>query len=93
VRLLLDPSNPSVIYAEAELDGLYKSTNRGQSWKRIDDGLPDLSTRALVIDPTDSMTLYVGTFKRGIFKSTNGGESWQPTGLCEQAEAIACSEP
>jgi photosystem II stability/assembly factor-like uncharacterized protein len=67
--------------------------NRGQSWKRIDDGLPDLSTRALVIDPTDSMTLYVGTFKRGIFKSTNGGESWQPTGLCEQAEAIACSEP
>jgi photosystem II stability/assembly factor-like uncharacterized protein len=93
VRLLLDHSNPSVIYAEAELDGLYKSTNRGQSWKRIDDGLPDLSTRALVIDPTDSRTLYVGTFKRGIFKSTNGGESWQPTGLSEQAEAIAFSKP
>ncbi len=52
VRLLLDPSNPSVIYAEAEIDGLYKSTNCGESWKRIDDGLPDLSTRALVIDPT-----------------------------------------
>ena len=93
VRLLLDHSNPSVIYAEAELDGLYKSTNRGQSWKRIDDGLPDLSTRALAIDPRDSMTLYVGTFKRGIFKSTNGGESWQPTGLSEQAEAIAFSKP
>ncbi len=44
-------------------------------------------------DPTDSRTLYVGTFKRGIFKSTNGGESWQPTGLCEQADATACSEP
>jgi photosystem II stability/assembly factor-like uncharacterized protein len=90
VRLLVDPNNPSAIYAEAELNGLYKSTDRAQSWKRINVGLPDLSTRVLVIDPADSNTLYLGTFKRGVFKSTNGGELWQPTGLCQQEEAPSC---
>ena len=79
-RFLFDPTNPSIIYSEAELKGLFNSTNGGLSWKPINSGLPDLSTRALVLDPADPLTLYVGTFKRGVFKSTDGGESWQPTG-------------
>lgn len=82
-RVLLDPFNPNVVYAEAELKGLFKSTDTGRSWKPINSGLPDISVRGLAIDPTDSRILYVGTFKRGVFKSTNGGESWQPTGTKE----------
>ena len=77
-RYLLDPTDPSIIYAEAE--GLFKSTDGGQRWKSINSGLPDLSTRSLVMDPANPRVLYVGTFKRGVFRSTDAGESWQPTG-------------
>jgi photosystem II stability/assembly factor-like uncharacterized protein len=82
-RLLLDPTNPNIIYAEGDATGVFKSTNGGKSWKPINSGLADPSrVRGLLVDPTDSSTLYVGT-TRGVFKTTNGGESWAPTGSRE----------
>ena len=53
---------------------MYKSTNGGTNWSRVNTGLtPDVG--ALAIDPMTPATLYAGT-RDGVFKSTNGGVNW-----------------
>jgi photosystem II stability/assembly factor-like uncharacterized protein len=73
--LAVDPGNPSVVYAGAA-SGLYKSTDDGRSWSRLENGLNSPSISALAIDPLNSATVYAGTFGDGTFKSTDGGASW-----------------
>src|SRR5574341_333800 len=34
--LALNPSNPDVLYAANELGGMYRTTDGGQSWERLD---------------------------------------------------------
>jgi hypothetical protein len=88
VRVLVtDPRNSSTLYAGSQL-GLFKSTDRGNNWTAINDGLtktnpivpypaydPAYGVRALVIDPANSSTLYA-VLESGLFKSTDGGNSW-----------------
>ena len=64
------PSTP------ARLDGVFKSTNGGESWTAINTGLTGLDVNALAIDPSAPATLYAGAGSTGVFKSTDGGESW-----------------
>ncbi|MEZ4834216.1 MAG: hypothetical protein R2873_19900 [Caldilineaceae bacterium] len=57
---------------------LFKTTDYGQSWQRIDAAFPqDQITRMLREDPTQAGLLYVGT-ERGIFVSLDDGGHWQP---------------
>ncbi|MGI9201997.1 MAG: WD40/YVTN/BNR-like repeat-containing protein [Woeseiaceae bacterium] len=56
---------------------IYKTTNHGRSWKRIDDGLPDGSfVRVVREDPVVQGLLYAGT-EKGMFVSFNDGDEWQ----------------
>ncbi len=87
------PSNPNVLYAgtgESDIrsalssgDGIYKSTDGGQSWKNI--GLRDTrQISRIVIDPRNPDIVYVGALghayapnaERGVFKSIDGGATW-----------------
>jgi photosystem II stability/assembly factor-like uncharacterized protein len=56
--------------------GVIKSTDGGENWSAVNNGLIDLSIQSLTGDPQNSQTLYGGTYSQGIFKTTNGGESW-----------------
>lgn len=59
----------------------YRTDNYGQSWTRIDDGIPAMDfTRAIREDPNRQGLLYAGT-ETGVYVSFNGGESWQPLQL------------
>jgi len=65
-------------------DGLYKSTDAGDTWERV-----ALATSehigAIIIDPRDSDVVYVASQgplfapggERGLFKTTDGGASWE----------------
>ena len=55
---------------------VYKSTDRGKSWKNIGDGVPDgfLCWR-LVQDHVDKNLMFLGT-EYGIYVSVNGGNKW-----------------
>jgi photosystem II stability/assembly factor-like uncharacterized protein len=87
------PSNHDIIYVgtgEACIrgdisygDGVYRSTDRGRTWKNI--GLRD--TRhigAVIVDPKDPDLVFVAALghaygpnpERGIFRSTDGGATW-----------------
>ncbi len=52
-HIVLDPSNPDVIYTGTYEMGVYKSTDAAGSWKAVNDGITNGKIRGLAIDPTD----------------------------------------
>ena len=55
---------------------LFKTTDCGASWKRLDSGLPqDVYLHSVRIDPVRPEIVYLGT-ERGVMYSTNGGADW-----------------
>lgn len=58
--------------------GLYKTSNYGASWTKIDKGIPgDAFTRVVREDEVRRDLLYAGT-ERGLYLSWNGGKDWSP---------------
>ena len=87
-KLIIDPNNSNVFYATTQGEteytdkvgdgaGVFKSTDRGNNWTQINNGLNSLETNVLAVDPNDSDVLYLGTDDDGIYKSINGGENWK----------------
>jgi photosystem II stability/assembly factor-like uncharacterized protein len=91
--IAIAPTNPRTIYVgtgEADMrsdiafgDGMYKSTDGGESWTHI--GLTDtMQIGAIVVDPHDANVLYVAALghpyganaERGVFKTNDGGKTW-----------------
>jgi photosystem II stability/assembly factor-like uncharacterized protein len=82
--LVIDPTNTSRLYlgksgTTASLlrqpqSGLLSSTDGGQSWTPIGEGLPEAGISSLSIDPAHS-SLYAGT-GAGVFKSADLGSHW-----------------
>ena len=92
--LALAPSDPNTIYVGSgeglqrpDLstgDGMYKSTDGGQTWRHL--GLRDAQQiPAILVDPRNPNRLFVAVLghpygpspERGVFRSTDGGQSWQ----------------
>ena len=85
-----DPSNADIVYAGADLGGVWKSMDGGAHWAPLTDGIPSASVGALAIDPSRPSTLYAGfgsqDFERsvdhasvhgaGVWKTTDGGSTW-----------------
>src|SRR4051812_26055311 len=60
---------------------LYKTTDLGKTWKRLDGSLAaDVYLHAVREDPKKRGQLYLGT-ERGVMYSVNDGEKWQPLQL------------
>jgi hypothetical protein len=79
--LAIDPLTPTTLYAGTFSDGVFKSTNGGQSWSAINTGLDDLVVFTLAIDPQTPTTLYAGT-GGGVFDIEQSGSGTllpQPT--------------
>jgi photosystem II stability/assembly factor-like uncharacterized protein len=58
--------------------GLYKTTDYGGSWTKIDRGIPaNAFTRVVREDEVRRDLLFAGT-ERGVFVSWNGGQDWSP---------------
>jgi photosystem II stability/assembly factor-like uncharacterized protein len=87
------PSDPKIIYVgtgESDIrsdlasgDGLYRSTDGGESWQNV--GLRDTrQISRIVIDPQNANIVYVGALghaygpnnERGVYESSDGGEHW-----------------
>jgi len=77
--MVIDPQNPSNIYAGTQ-SGVLKSTNNGRTWTAKNTGLTNLNVVAIVINPSTPSTLYVAVSGccggAGVYKTTNGGDNW-----------------
>jgi uncharacterized protein (TIGR03437 family) len=60
--LTVDPNNPDVVWAGAQnTRGIYKSTDAGQTWVEMDNGIVEkngITFRGFTVDPRDSRTVY-----------------------------------
>jgi photosystem II stability/assembly factor-like uncharacterized protein len=72
--LAVEPLNPKVMYA-AMRDGLFKSADGGETWKRIGTELKNLA--AVMVNPKKANEVYVSTVQGTIYISTNAGVKWK----------------
>jgi photosystem II stability/assembly factor-like uncharacterized protein len=62
--------------------GVFRSSDGGETWEQLTNGLPNLSATDVAMDPTDPGILYAGighifgSGDNGLYKSEDGGESW-----------------
>lgn len=84
VRLAAQPvaSSPSIIYATTPGAGIYRSTDRGQTWQFAGPGPHRQSLEILGVDPHDERRLYaVATDDfgnlQGLYRSADGGGHWE----------------
>jgi len=78
--LAVDPVSSWYVYAGGQ-DGLFRSSNSGESWSSIMSGLGTSYIYSLAVNPGNSKTIYAGTLFDGIFKSTSRGTWWNQWGL------------
>lgn len=58
-------------------EGIFRTADRGKSWRRSQKGLKDTDVYTVAVDPMDPSVVYVGTeCSRGVYRSTDGGGDW-----------------
>ena len=104
--LAIAPSNPNVIWAgtgeqqnrqsSSWGDGVYRSTDAGQSWSHL--GLVETRhVSRVLVDPRNPDVAWVGALgnlwapsaDRGVFKTTDGGRNWQKVLFVDTLTGIA----
>ena len=93
--LSIDPQEPAILYAGmwsfrrspdffrsgGKGSGLYKSTDGGATWRRLDRGLPagELGRIAVAVAPSRPSVVYavVEAAKTALYRSDDTGESWR----------------
>lgn len=92
--LALDPGNPRILFAAfwqvvrkpwalesgGPGSGLYKSTDGGDTWKKLEEGLPKgiLGKIGVAVSGANSLRVYamIQAEKGGLYRSDDGGEKW-----------------
>jgi len=72
----VDPNDAAVIYIAAS-NGLYRSRDRGDTWRRLIE--PDGREQfwSVLIHPSDPRVILAGTAPLGLHRSDDGGETWR----------------
>jgi len=70
------PSKDGVIYMGGDVCGVYKTEDRGKTWRLINRGLAGYAVYSLAVDPTAPDTVYAAT-EEGLCKSIDGGANWR----------------
>lgn len=73
--VVVDHRNPRRLYAGTNRGGVFRSEDRGETWREMNNGLYYKEVSSLAQHPVTG-ELYVGTRPASIFKSTDYGESW-----------------
>lgn len=76
-------SSAHTLYAGGVTGGVFKSTDGGESWKALNDLMPNINVNTLAQDPKNNNVIYAGTGERyggfkgaGIFKTEDAGANW-----------------
>ena len=83
----------SIVYACSDEFGVYKSTNGGIEWSRMNQGLPNTKAWSIALHPTDPNILWVAMGGgAGVYKSTDGGNTWGKSseGMSDLTASTVC---
>jgi len=80
------PVLEGTVLAGAASGGVWKTSDHGESWRPLTDGLSDLSVGAVAYAPSNPDVVYLGTGEAGlgsffvpgigVLRSSDGGETW-----------------
>ncbi|HEY0160553.1 MAG TPA: YCF48-related protein [Thermoanaerobaculia bacterium] len=87
LTLAIHPQNPDTLFLGTAQGGIWKSTDRGTTWRSIaEESLPTLAINIIRFKPNDANVLFAATGEpngstsihgTGLLRSTDGGNSWQ----------------
>lgn len=88
-RIAVDPNNSDIIFIGSRFDGLWKSTNRGSSWAKVEsfpltgptaneNGIPSIVFDANSESGGASQTIYASVSRAddNLYVSKDGGDTW-----------------
>jgi photosystem II stability/assembly factor-like uncharacterized protein len=94
--IAIDPAQPDTLYASlwearegpwefgntyaGAHGGIFKSTDAGQTWRKLTQGLPEVAQAYVAIAPSDPRRLYATVASGravGIYRSDDGGDNWR----------------
>ncbi|MEA3317605.1 MAG: YCF48-related protein, partial [Bacteroidota bacterium] len=99
-NIAIDPRNPDIMYCTSEQrrrhvftkigggpeSAVYKSTDAGENWRKIESGLPkvDKGGMGIAVSPVNPDIIFLiieaANDKGGFYRSTDRGESWNKMG-------------
>jgi len=91
--IAISPSDDDTFFVTTPVGGVFKTTDRGQTWNAVFDGIGKPSIGNIAIAPSNENIIYVGTgeangsatsgafFGDGVYRSSDAGESWTHVGL------------
>ena len=87
------PGDPSTLFVGSASGGLWKSTNRGQTWRNVFADQPVSTFGDIAISRSNPRIMYAGTgeqqnrqsssYGNGVYRSDDGGDTWRHLGLDE----------
>ena len=81
--LAMDPGTPEIVYCAAGsyldgAEGMFKTTNSGDTWAPVNEGLADRMAHAVVVEPGNPSRAWVGVDGLGgIYRTSDGAASWR----------------
>ena len=75
--IVVSQQNPDIVYAGTHKVGVYRSSDGGDSWSEVNNGISYPEIRSMLIHPKNGHVVYAGTDGGGVFKTTDGGDSWK----------------
>lgn len=79
--VVINPVHPETVYVATFGAGIYRSDDKGDTWRSVSNGLTSTHLTSLAIDAASPQTLYAGTGPPNthlayVFRSDDGGGSW-----------------
>jgi photosystem II stability/assembly factor-like uncharacterized protein len=74
IGVAVDPLSPNIVYASTQNEGIFRSTDYGDTWNSTASA-PSGAITYLTLDPTMSGRLFAST-ATAFYLSEDGGESW-----------------
>ena len=90
--LIVDPRDAAVAYAGTRDNGLLKTEDGGDSWRRVGPKSDWFRVNTLTFQPGTPRVIYAG-LARGVYRSRDGGTTWQPAGLRSVVVTALAADP
>ena len=79
--LASDPLRPELVYCGTSNGGIWRSTDAGESWEQVGEGVLPGQITAVAVSPVERAggwgVVYAGTEPTALYRSENRGETWR----------------
>ncbi|NTW15074.1 MAG: hypothetical protein HGA38_01750 [Candidatus Moranbacteria bacterium] len=95
LTLVADPSVSGTLYAGTGSSGMYRTTDNGRTWTKINiiESAEKFPIKSIAVDPKDPRRI-VFVAGKAFYRSTDGGSTWSVTALnSDRSASVAAYDP